>query len=160
MYALLGTVIMWMISSCSELNECLCVWLFLLQTTAYVPELQKLSGKDAEKAAKVRPAKRGVKPKEDDGEGEEDEQESEKEDESAKTKKGQKPRGGRGKKPASKRKTEDSDDEDDDADGGDDSEAEEKVVKPRGRGTKPATKRKSEEKATSQAGKKPKGRKS
>ncbi|XP_020868691.1 formamidopyrimidine-DNA glycosylase isoform X2 [Arabidopsis lyrata subsp. lyrata] len=130
------------------------------RTTAYVPELQKLSGKDAEKAAKVRPAKRGVKPKEDDGEGEEDEQESEKEDESAKTKKGQKPRGGRGKKPASKRKTEDSDDEDDDADGGDDSEAEEKVVKPRGRGTKPATKRKSEEKATSQAGKKPKGRKS
>nr|3TWL_A Chain A, Formamidopyrimidine-DNA glycosylase 1 [Arabidopsis thaliana]3TWM_A Chain A, Formamidopyrimidine-DNA glycosylase 1 [Arabidopsis thaliana]3TWM_B Chain B, Formamidopyrimidine-DNA glycosylase 1 [Arabidopsis thaliana] len=37
------------------------------RTTAYVPELQKLYGKDAEKAAKVRPAKRGVKPKEDDG---------------------------------------------------------------------------------------------
>lgn len=59
-----------------------------------------------------------------------------------------------------KRKTEDSDDEDDGADSGDDSEAEEKVVKPRGRGTRPAIKRKPEEKATSQAGKKPKGRKS
>ncbi|KAG7649379.1 unnamed protein product [Arabidopsis thaliana] len=124
------------------------------RTTAYVPELQKLYGKDAEKAAKVRPAKRGVKPKEDDGDGEEDEQETEKEDESAKSKKGQKPRGGRGKKPASKTKTEESDDD------GDDSEAEEEVVKPKGRGTKPAIKRKSEEKATSQAGKKPKGRKS
>ncbi|CAA0289446.1 unnamed protein product [Arabidopsis thaliana] len=124
------------------------------RTTAYVPELQKLYGKDAEKAAKVRPAKRGVKPKEDDGDGEEDEQETEKKDESAKSKKGQKPRGGRGKKPASKTKTEESDDD------GDDSEAEEEVVKPKGRGTKPAIKRKSEEKATSQAGKKPKGRKS
>ncbi|KAL1195331.1 Formamidopyrimidine-DNA glycosylase [Cardamine amara subsp. amara] len=130
------------------------------RTTAYVPELQKLSGKDAEKATKVRPGKRGVKSKEDNGDGEEDEQESEKEDDSAKPKKVKKPRGGRGKKPALKRKTEDSDDEDDDADSGDDSEAEEKVVKPRGRGTKPAIKRKPEEKATSQAGKKPKGRKS
>ncbi|XP_010462089.1 PREDICTED: formamidopyrimidine-DNA glycosylase-like isoform X1 [Camelina sativa] len=125
------------------------------RTTAYVPELQKLSGKDAEKAAKVRPGKRCVKSKE-------DEQESEKEDESAKPKKGQKPRGVRGKKPAPKKKTEDSDEEDDDADadGGDDSEAEEKIVKTRGRGTKPALKRKPEEKPTSQVGKKPKGRKS
>ncbi|XP_023645641.1 formamidopyrimidine-DNA glycosylase isoform X2 [Capsella rubella] len=130
------------------------------RTTAYVPELQKLSGKDAEKAAKVRPGKRGVKSKEDDGDGEEDEQESEKEDGSAKLKKGQKSRGVRGKKPAPKTKTEDSDEEDDDADGGDDSDTEEKVVKPRGRGTKPAIKRKAEEKPTSQVGKKPKGRKS
>ncbi|XP_010481145.1 PREDICTED: formamidopyrimidine-DNA glycosylase-like, partial [Camelina sativa] len=132
------------------------------RTTAYVPELQKLSGKDAEKAAKVRPGKRGVKSKEDDGGGEVDEQESEKEDESAKPKKGQKPRDGRGKKPAPKTKTEESDEEDDDADadGGDDSEAEEKVVKTRGRGRKPAVKRKPEEKPTSQVGKKPKGRKS
>ncbi|XP_019099502.1 PREDICTED: formamidopyrimidine-DNA glycosylase isoform X4 [Camelina sativa] len=132
------------------------------RTTAYVPELQKLSGKDAEKAAKVRPGKRGVKSKEDDGGGEVDEQESEKEDESAIPKKGQKPRGVRGKKPAPKTKTEESDEEDDDADadGGDDSEAEEKVVKTRGRGRKPAVKRKPEEKPTSQVGKKPKGRKS
>ncbi|XP_024006000.1 formamidopyrimidine-DNA glycosylase isoform X2 [Eutrema salsugineum] len=131
------------------------------RTTAYVPELQKLTGKDAEKATKVRAGKRGVNSKEDDGDGDEDEQESEEEDDSAKPKKGQKPKG-RGKKPASKRKTEESDDEDDDAvaDGGDDSEAEEKVIKPRGRGAKPAIKRKREGKATSQAGKKPKGRKS
>ncbi|CAA7028569.1 unnamed protein product [Microthlaspi erraticum] len=130
------------------------------RTTAYVPELQKLTGKDAGKAAKVRPGKGGVKSKEDDGDGEEDGQESEKEDDSAKLKKGQKqkPRG-RGKKPASKRKTEDSND--DDADGEDDSEDEEKVTKPKGRGTKPAVKRKPEEKAASQAGnKKAKGRKS
>ncbi|CAH2036491.1 unnamed protein product [Thlaspi arvense] len=127
------------------------------RTTAYVPELQKLTGKDAEKATKVRAGKRGVKSKEDDGA--EDEQESEKEDDSGKPKKGQKPKG-RGKKPALKRKAEESDDEDDDADGGDDSEADEEVLKPRGRGTKPATKRKAGEKAASQAGKKPKGRKS
>ncbi|KAF8091116.1 hypothetical protein N665_0453s0023 [Sinapis alba] len=122
------------------------------RTTAYVPELQKLSGKDAEKAAKAKPAKRGAKSKEDD---EEEEQEMEKEDDIAKPK-NQKPKG-RGKKPALKRKTKDSDDEDNDAD----SEAEEKVVKPRGRGTKPVIKRKPEEKAASQAGnKKLKGRRS
>ncbi|KAG2328259.1 hypothetical protein Bca4012_037296 [Brassica carinata] len=120
------------------------------RTTAYVPELQKLSGKDAEKAAKAKPAKRSAKSKEGD-EGEEEE--LEKEDDSAKPK-NQKPKG-RAKKPALKRKTKDSDDdEDDDADGGeDDSDAEEKVVKPRGRGTK--------RKAASQAcNKKPKGRRS
>ncbi|CAA7013717.1 unnamed protein product [Microthlaspi erraticum] len=131
------------------------------RTTAYVPELQKLTGKDAEKATKVRPAKRGVKSTEEDGDGEEDEQESEKEDDSAKPKKGQKqkPRG-RGKKPAWKRKTEDSDEEDDDAESGDDSEAQEEATKPRRRCTKPVTKRKPEEKVASQAGnKKPKGRK-
>ncbi|KFK35797.1 hypothetical protein AALP_AA4G037700 [Arabis alpina] len=121
------------------------------RTTAYVPELQKLTGKDAEKATKARPGKRGVKSKENDGE-----EESEEDDDSAKLKKGTKPRG-RGKKPASKKKTEDSDDEDDGADSGDDSEAEEKVTKPRGRA---AIKRKPEEKASSQVGKKAKGRKS
>ncbi|KAJ0250423.1 Formamidopyrimidine-DNA glycosylase [Hirschfeldia incana] len=122
------------------------------RTTAYVPELQKLSGKDAEKAARAKPAKRGAKSKEDDVE--EDEQELEKEDDNAKPKKEQKPKG-RGKKPALKRKAKDSDD---DTDGGeDDSEAEEEVIKPRGRGTKAAIKKKPEEKA---GNKKPKGRKS
>ncbi|CAN6997810.1 unnamed protein product, partial [Brassica rapa subsp. trilocularis] len=122
------------------------------RTTAYVPELQKLSGKDAEKAAKAKPAKRGgAKSKEDD-----EEEELEKEDDSAKPK-NQKPKG-RGKKPALKRKTKDSEDEDDDADGEEDeSDAEEEVVKPRGRGTKAAIKKKPEEKA---GNKKPKGRRS
>ncbi|XP_022562063.2 formamidopyrimidine-DNA glycosylase isoform X2 [Brassica napus] len=121
------------------------------RTTAYVPELQKLSGKDAEKAAKAKPAKRGAKSKEDD-----EEEELEKEDDSDKPK-NQKPKG-RGKKPALKRKTKDSEDEDDDADGEeDDSDAEEEVVKPRGRGTKAAIKKKPEEKA---GNKKPKGRRS
>ncbi|CAH8357701.1 unnamed protein product [Eruca vesicaria subsp. sativa] len=128
------------------------------RTTAYVPELQKLSGKDAEKAAKAKPAKRGAKPKEDDGDGdgEEDKEELEKEDDGAKLKKGQKPKG-RGKKPTLKRKTKDSDEEDDDDDGGDDSEAEEKDIKPRGRATKPAIKTKPKEKG---GNKKPKGKKS
>ncbi|KAH0925956.1 hypothetical protein HID58_018212 [Brassica napus] len=122
------------------------------RTTAYVPELQKLSGKDAEKAAKAKPAKRGgAKSKQDD-----EEEELEKEDDSAKPK-NQKPKG-RGKKPALKRKTKDSEDEDDDADGEEDeSDAEEKVVKPRGRGTKAAIKKKPEEKA---GNKKQKGRRS
>ncbi|CAN7084230.1 unnamed protein product [Brassica oleracea var. botrytis] len=121
------------------------------RTTAYVPELQKLSGKDAEKAAKAKPAKRGAKSKEDD-----EEEELEKEDDSDKQK-NQKPKG-RGKKPALKRKTKDSEDEDDDADcEEDDSDAEEEVVKPRGRGTKAAIKKKPEEKA---GNKKPKGRRS
>ncbi|CAN8288210.1 unnamed protein product [Cochlearia groenlandica] len=133
------------------------------RTTAYVPELQKLTGKDAEKAVKVKPAKRGVKSKEEEDEQESEkeedgQEESEKEDGSAKPKKGKIPKS-RGKKLASKRKTEDSDEEDDDADGGDESEEEEKVKKPRGRATKPARKRKPEEKPASQAGKKPKGRK-
>lgn len=142
----------WVFDSCGELKKRFCLFVFLLQTTAYVPELQKLSGKDAEKAAKAKPAKRGgAKSKEDD-----EEEELEKEDDSAKPK-NQKPKG-RGKKPALKRKTKDSEDEDDDADGEEDeSDAEEEVVKPRGRGTKAAIKKKPEEKA---GNKKPKGRRS
>lgn len=141
----------WVFDSCGELKKRFCLFVFLLQTTAYVPELQKLSGKDAEKAAKAKPAKRGAKSKEDD-----EEEELEKEDDSDKQK-NQKPKG-RGKKPALKRKTKDSEDEDDDADGEEDeSDAEEEVVKPRGRGTKAAIKKKPEEKA---GNKKPKGRRS
>ncbi|XP_010545746.1 PREDICTED: formamidopyrimidine-DNA glycosylase isoform X2 [Tarenaya hassleriana] len=118
------------------------------RTTAYVPELQKLSGKDVAKAAKVKAAKNGAKSKEgnedEDEDEEEDEQEKEGEDGGAKLKKGQKPRG-RGKRLAGKRKPKESDDEDDGEVEENDAKPKKSVVAPRGRGMKATGKRKSED---------------
>ncbi|KAK4837750.1 hypothetical protein QYF36_008170 [Acer negundo] len=96
------------------------------RTTAYVPELQKLDGVQATKAA-GKPKKQTSKrkgSKDDDEEDGTDEQESDREEnpENVKTKKGGKS-GGRGKMPSKRRKSEETDGEDsDDDDIGDEDE--------------------------------------
>ncbi|XP_021888424.1 formamidopyrimidine-DNA glycosylase isoform X2 [Carica papaya] len=78
------------------------------RTTAYVPELQKLSGNQAKKAA-VKPEKQTVKRK---GSKDDEEEESEDADDKAKLKQVAESRG-RSKKPPVKRKSSESDESDD-----------------------------------------------
>ncbi|XP_010654820.1 formamidopyrimidine-DNA glycosylase isoform X2 [Vitis vinifera] len=92
------------------------------RTTAYVPELQKLSGTQAAKAS-VKPRKQTpMRKKEENDEDDDDDDaldepasEEEKNTKRAKSKKGQNPKGG-GKKPPAKRKVEESDNDSDDND--------------------------------------------
>ncbi|XP_040959012.1 formamidopyrimidine-DNA glycosylase isoform X4 [Gossypium hirsutum] len=96
----------------------------LLTTSAYVPDLQKLSGTVATKAA-GKPRKQASKKKggdeaednvdDEDGVGDEPTNEEEESTKITKPKKGGNPRG-RGKKPPMKRKAKESDDDDDDDD--------------------------------------------
>ncbi|XVF86413.1 hypothetical protein PTKIN_Ptkin18bG0037800 [Pterospermum kingtungense] len=99
------------------------------RTSAYVPELQKLSGTQATKTA-GKPRKRASKKKggEDEDNDEDGETREEKEiSKTAKSKRGGSPRG-RGKKPPMKRKSEESDDDSSEA-GEDDEDPEEKAGK-------------------------------
>ncbi|XP_017649536.1 formamidopyrimidine-DNA glycosylase isoform X3 [Gossypium arboreum] len=96
------------------------------RTSAYVPELQKLSGTVATKAA-GKPRKQASKKKggdeaednddDEDGVGDEPTNEEEESTKITKPKKGGNPRG-RGRKPPMKRKAKESDDDDDDDDSG------------------------------------------
>ncbi|KAK8525106.1 hypothetical protein V6N12_029949 [Hibiscus sabdariffa] len=138
------------------------------RTSAYVPELQKLSGTSASKAAgkprKQASKRKGGKAKdndEDEGAGDEPTSEEEETTKIAKSRKGVDPKG-RGKKPPVKRKTKESDDDDDD-DGksdaiseSDDEDLKEKAVKVKTRTSNKQAKTSSGQAASSQNGKKPK----
>ncbi|GMI93939.1 MUTM homolog, MUTM homolog-1, FORMAMIDOPYRIMIDINE-DNA GLYCOSYLASE 2 [Hibiscus trionum] len=137
------------------------------RTSAYVPELQKLSGASASKAAgkpgKHASKRKGGKAKDNDDEDEEgaaDEPTSEEEETTkvTKSRKGGNPKG-RGKKPPVKRKTKESDDDDggkgDASSEEDDEDPEEKAGKVKTRTSNRQVK-KSEQTASSQNGKKPK----
>ncbi|KAM1714699.1 hypothetical protein ACFX12_025272 [Malus domestica] len=90
------------------------------RTSAFVPELQKLSGPQASKAASKQANKkkgRGDVVNDDVDEAEGDEEANEKE----KSKKGRKPKG-QGKRASAKRKSKESDDEDKDSDDDDDAD--------------------------------------
>ncbi|XP_030971517.1 formamidopyrimidine-DNA glycosylase isoform X1 [Quercus lobata] len=125
------------------------------RTTAYVPELQKLSGNQAAKVA-AEPRKKTSKRKSG-GNDDTDELSNEEEKivETDQLKKGPKPRG-RGKKPPMKRKSDDSDDDEAGDDNSDDDEVQKKTTK------KTTTKQAKAEKASkkkvqsSQNSKKPK----
>ncbi|KAK7819598.1 formamidopyrimidine-DNA glycosylase isoform X1 [Quercus suber] len=125
------------------------------RTTAYVPELQKLSGNQATKVA-AEPRKRTSKRKSG-GNDDTDELSNEEEKivETDQLKKGPKPRG-QGKKPPMKRKSDDSDDDEAGDDNSDDDEVQKKTTK------KTTTKQAKAEKASkkkvqsSQNSKKPK----
>ncbi|KAL0010756.1 hypothetical protein SO802_005864 [Lithocarpus litseifolius] len=125
------------------------------RTTAYVPELQKLSGNQAAKVA-AEPRKKTSKRKS--GGNDDTDEPSNKEEKIVETdqlKKGPKPRG-RGKKPPMKRKSDDSDDDEAGDDNSDDDEVQKKTTK------KTTTKQAKAEKASkkkvqsSQNSKKPK----
>ncbi|KAL4626542.1 hypothetical protein ACB092_05G104300 [Castanea dentata] len=98
------------------------------RTTAYVPELQKLSGNQAAKVA-AEPRKKTSKRKSG-GNDDTDELSNEEEKivETDQLKKGPKPRG-RGKKPPMKRKSDDSDDDEAGDDNSDDDEVQKKTTK-------------------------------
>ncbi|TYI05307.1 hypothetical protein ES332_A10G079200v1 [Gossypium tomentosum] len=147
----------------------------LLTTSAYVPELQKLSGTVATKAA-GKPRKQASKKKggdeaednddDEDGVGDEPTNEEEESTKITKPKKGGNPRG-RGRKPPMKRKAKESDDDDDDDDSGGNndgsSEEDDEDLTEKGRKVKTNTSNKqaktvktSKRPVSSQDGKKPK----
>ncbi|KAK8331470.1 hypothetical protein V6Z11_A10G077000 [Gossypium hirsutum] len=147
----------------------------LLTTSAYVPELQKLSGTVATKAA-GKPRKQASKKKggdeaednddDEDGVGDEPTNEEEESTKITKPKKGANPRG-RGRKPPMKRKAKESDDDDDDDDSGGNndgsSEEDDEDLTEKGRKVKTNTSNKqaktvktSKRPVSSQDGKKPK----
>ncbi|MBA0599402.1 hypothetical protein Gorai_005622, partial [Gossypium raimondii] len=143
-------------------------------TSAYVPDLQKLSGTVATKAA-GKPRKQASKKKggdeaedndgDEDGVGDEPTNEEEESTKITKPKKGGNPRG-RGKKPPMKRKAKESDDDDDDDSGGNNdvsSEEDDEDPTEKGRKVKTNTSNKqaktvktSKRAVSSQDGKKPK----
>ncbi|KAG4178850.1 hypothetical protein ERO13_A10G068900v2 [Gossypium hirsutum] len=145
------------------------------RTSAYVPELQKLSGTVATKAA-GKPRKQASKKKggdeaednddDEDGVGDEPTNEEEESTKITKPKKGANPRG-RGRKPPMKRKAKESDDDDDDDDSGGNndgsSEEDDEDLTEKGRKVKTNTSNKqaktvktSKRPVSSQDGKKPK----
>ncbi|TYJ13817.1 hypothetical protein E1A91_A10G075600v1 [Gossypium mustelinum] len=145
------------------------------RTSAYVPELQKLSGTVATKAA-GKPTKQASKKKggdeaednddDEDGVGDEPTNEEEESTKITKPKKGGNPRG-RGRKPPMKRKAKESDDDDDDDDSGGNndgsSEEDDEDLTEKGRKVKTNTSNKqaktvktSKRPVSSQDGKKPK----
>ncbi|KAH1047878.1 hypothetical protein J1N35_038662 [Gossypium stocksii] len=144
------------------------------RTSAYVPELQKLSGTVATKAA-GKPRKQASKKKggdeaednddDEDGVGDEPKNEEEESTKITKPKKDGNPRG-RGKKPPMKRKAKESDDDDDDDSGGNNdgsSEEDDEDPTEKGRKVKTNTSNKqvktvktSKRAVSSQDGKKPK----
>ncbi|XP_012456208.1 formamidopyrimidine-DNA glycosylase isoform X2 [Gossypium raimondii] len=144
------------------------------RTSAYVPDLQKLSGTVATKAA-GKPRKQASKKKggdeaedndgDEDGVGDEPTNEEEESTKITKPKKGGNPRG-RGKKPPMKRKAKESDDDDDDDSGGNNdvsSEEDDEDPTEKGRKVKTNTSNKqaktvktSKRAVSSQDGKKPK----
>ncbi|WRX27363.1 Formamidopyrimidine-DNA glycosylase [Theobroma cacao] len=139
------------------------------RTSAYVPELQKLSGKQATKAA-GKPRKQASKRKggedednDEDDKGDEPTSEEEETTKGAKSKKRGNPRG-RGKKPPTKRKSEESDDDSggnedgsSDDDDNDDEDAKKKPRKAKTNNYKQAkTLNASNQVVSNQSGKKPK----
>ncbi|KAK6284897.1 hypothetical protein POUND7_003849 [Theobroma cacao] len=139
------------------------------RTSAYVPELQKLSGKQATKAA-GKPRKQASKRKggedednDEDDKGDEPTSEEEETTKGAKSKKRGNPRG-RGKKPPTKRKSEESDDDSggnedgsSDDDDNDDEDAKKKPRKAKTNNYKQAkTSNASNQVVSNQSGKKPK----
>ncbi|KAE8705083.1 Formamidopyrimidine-DNA glycosylase [Hibiscus syriacus] len=142
------------------------------RTSAYVPELQKLSGTSASKAAgkprKQTSKRKGGKAKDNDedeeGTGDEPTTEEEETTKITKSRKGGNPKGN-GKKPPIKRKTTENDDDDDNCGGKDDasSEKDDEAPKEKARKVKNRTSNKqvnvakaSKQAASSQNGKKPK----
>ncbi|XP_076906577.1 formamidopyrimidine-DNA glycosylase-like isoform X2 [Bidens hawaiensis] len=97
------------------------------RTSAYVPELQKLSGDQAVKAA-AKPQKKSSNKKNNDGAESEDE-------EVAKPKGGKKTTQSKAKKPPAKRKTDTSDEDNDDDDDDDDDEEEKPATKKKSKGS-------------------------
>ncbi|XP_022714798.1 LOW QUALITY PROTEIN: formamidopyrimidine-DNA glycosylase-like [Durio zibethinus] len=136
------------------------------RTSAYVPELQKLSGTQATKAA-GKPRNRLLREKgededidEDGDDGDEPTSEEEEMTKSTKPKKGGNPRG-RGKKPPMKRKTEESDDDNSDGSSEEDDEDSKKKagkVKTNTSNKQAKTAKTSQKTDSTQNGKKPKKR--